>query len=406
LSETHRHRRRSFVSKPNFQLKLTIVIMLVVTIVANLVGAICYLFISEKVSQIIAANQADFAGIGMNEVAQFLVPRILLAEAISLCIVFILAILITHTIAGPVYRLERTAEEIGEGNLGIVTRLRPRDEFKELADAVNEMCLSLAARVRRVRKAVEDAEAAGDGDFSAIYQRLDEEFTLPPEDAALLSAATGGQARVSASPFGVDVAAWAPPEESPDRAREGRATLVFLANFAHPPNVRAAEWLLERVFPPLRGRHPGLAVRIVGAEVPPNVRRFEGEEGVHIVGPVADPRPELWSATVFVAPLFTGRGMRIKTLEALAAGVPAVGTPLAFHGVGGAPGEDYLVGEDEAAFTRAIDRLLGDRELARRLGRRGRRHVASHLDLRALGEGRDAIWREVVRLGDGTTPQE
>ena len=38
MSDNQRSRRRSYVSKPNFQLKLTIVFMLVVTIVANLVG--------------------------------------------------------------------------------------------------------------------------------------------------------------------------------------------------------------------------------------------------------------------------------------------------------------------------------------------------------------------------------
>lgn len=178
-----RSRRRSFVSKPNFQLKLTIVFMLVVTIVANLVGGICYLFISEKVAEILANNPEAFAGIDMANVAEFLVPRILLAEAISLCVVFILSILITHTIAGPVFRLERTAESIGEGNLAIVTRLRPRDEFKELADAMNEMAGSLASKLLRIRKAVEDAEAAGGEDFSEVYAAFDE-FVLPDRPRA------------------------------------------------------------------------------------------------------------------------------------------------------------------------------------------------------------------------------
>ena len=35
-------RRRSYVSKPTFQIKLTIIFMLMVTIVANLVGGLCY----------------------------------------------------------------------------------------------------------------------------------------------------------------------------------------------------------------------------------------------------------------------------------------------------------------------------------------------------------------------------
>jgi methyl-accepting chemotaxis protein len=184
LADSQRHRRRSFVSKPNFQLKLTIVFMLVVTIVANLVGGICYLFLSDKIAQLMASNPEIFAGVEMGDVARFLVPRILLAEAISLCIVFVLSILITHTIAGPVYRLEQTAKEIAKGNLGIVTRLRPRDEFKELADAFNDMCAGLAVRLLAIREAVEDCEAAGGDDFAPVYKALDrirlpEDGTLP-----------------------------------------------------------------------------------------------------------------------------------------------------------------------------------------------------------------------------------
>jgi methyl-accepting chemotaxis protein len=188
LSERQQVRRTSFVSKPNFQLKLTIIFMLMVTIVANLVGGICYLFISEKVAALLAQNPEIFAGVEMADVARFLIPKILLAEAISLCIVFILSILITHTIAGPVYRMEQTAKEIGEGNLALVTRLRPRDEFKELADALNQMAFLLSKRIRQIRFAVEEVEAAGDRDFSTIYKAFDGlrlAGETPPEKAPI-----------------------------------------------------------------------------------------------------------------------------------------------------------------------------------------------------------------------------
>lgn len=173
MSERQQARRRSFVSKPNFQLKLTIIFMLMVTIVANLVGGICYLFISEKVASLLAQNPELFAGVEMADVARFLIPKILLAEAISLCIVFILSILITHTIAGPVYRMEKEALRVGEGDLAGIVRLRPRDEFKELADAFNTMAYQLSNRIRGIREAVEEVEAAGDRDFSRIYQAFE-----------------------------------------------------------------------------------------------------------------------------------------------------------------------------------------------------------------------------------------
>ncbi len=162
--------------------------MLVVTIVANLVGGICYLFISQKAQDLMAQNPDVFAGIDMGMVASFLVPRILMAEAISLCIVFILSILITHTIAGPIYRLEQTAKAIADGDLSIQTRLRPRDEFKELADAFNDMCTGISARIRGIRQAVEHVDASESRDFGPIYAALDtiklpeDGPGLPPED--------------------------------------------------------------------------------------------------------------------------------------------------------------------------------------------------------------------------------
>ncbi len=173
-------RRRTFISKPNFQLKLTIIFMLVVTIVANLVGGICYLFISDQVASYLQTNPDVLPGLDMAMVAQFLIPKILLAEAISLMLVFILSILITHTIAGPVYRLEKVAAEIAEGNLTISTRLRPKDELKELADAFNEMTSRLAARLRAIRQAVDEAEATGAKDLAEVRALLSE-FRLPED---------------------------------------------------------------------------------------------------------------------------------------------------------------------------------------------------------------------------------
>lgn len=172
------YRRRSYFSKPNFQLKLTIIFMLVVTIVANLVGGICYIFISETAEKLLRANPDLLPHVDMVTVGNVLVPKILLAEAIALSLVFILSILITHTIAGPVYRLERTAQEIARGNLSITTRLRPKDELKELADAFNEMTLGLARRIRALRQATKEAEARTGKDLTEIHALLDE-FKLP-----------------------------------------------------------------------------------------------------------------------------------------------------------------------------------------------------------------------------------
>lgn len=173
-------RRKSYVAKPDFQIKLTIIFMLMVTIVANLVGGLCYLLISDKVQRILEDNPTLYSEITMTEIARFLIPKILLAEGISLCVVFILSILVTHTIAGPVFRLERVAREIGRGNLAVKTTLRPKDELKELAAAFNAMCEGLSERIRKIRDEAEILEKACPSkvDFSHL-NRLLQEFRLP-----------------------------------------------------------------------------------------------------------------------------------------------------------------------------------------------------------------------------------
>lgn len=188
-------RRRSYVSKPNFQMKLTIIFMLMVTIVANLVGGMCYWLISDKFYSLVEEAPDDFSEITTQEIAQFLIPKILVAQGVSLCFVFVLSILVTHTIAGPVYRMERIAKEIGQGNLRGQTRLRPRDELKELADAFNIMTEGLASKIRSLREEVEALADTADAelDLSRINGIL-YEFELPEDEQ------TGDKGKFAAAP--------------------------------------------------------------------------------------------------------------------------------------------------------------------------------------------------------------
>jgi glycosyltransferase involved in cell wall biosynthesis len=70
-----------------------------------------------------------------------------------------------------------------------------------------------------------------------------------------------------------------------------------------------------------------------------------------------------------VAPLRIARGIQNKVLEALAMGLPVVGTTPATQGVEGEPGRHYLVADDEDAFYEAVKRLLDAPEEAARPGR-------------------------------------
>ncbi len=93
-------------------------------------------------------------------------PVILLREILSAHWIFILAggllvviasMLLTHRFAGPVYRFERSLEEMLKGNLDFEIRLRSGDEAKELALLLNELTASLSSRLREIRELADEA---------------------------------------------------------------------------------------------------------------------------------------------------------------------------------------------------------------------------------------------------------
>jgi len=54
-------------------------------------------------------------------------------------LIFILGLLFSHRIAGPVYRIEKTLGDISKGNLGLKIRLREGDELVDLAYMINNL---------------------------------------------------------------------------------------------------------------------------------------------------------------------------------------------------------------------------------------------------------------------------
>jgi sugar transferase (PEP-CTERM/EpsH1 system associated) len=143
--------------------------------------------------------------------------------------------------------------------------------------------------------------------------------------------------------------------------RAQRPTLVFTGQMDYLPNVEAAALLAQEVMPGLRSRIPELEFLIVGRSPTPRVKRLARLPGVIVTGEVAEIRPYLASAWVFVAPLQIARGIQNKVLEALAAGLPVVCSAAVMSGLedgGLEAGEDLLVANSPEEWSTTIRDLL------------------------------------------------
>jgi GT2 family glycosyltransferase len=180
-------------------------------------------------------------------------------------------------------------------------------------------------------------------------------------------------------------------ESIPPRAPDGwesRDGIVFLGNYAHAPNVDAAQWLCSEVVPLLRQRVPGITVTIAGAD-PTRAVRALARRDVAVTGYVADPAALLDRARVFVAPLRFGAGMKGKVVYALAHGIPVVATPIAAEGIF-APGEWEAIANAPAELAALIARAHDDRALWESLALRGR-EIAQRFSPEAVGTALDDV---------------
>jgi Glycosyl transferases group 1 len=100
--------------------------------------------------------------------------------------------------------------------------------------------------------------------------------------------------------------------------------LLYPAVFFHKPNIAAAVFLMEKVFPRLSDHFPDCQLWLVGDRPSPGmIATARMERRMVVTGAVADIKPYFAAASVMVVPLFQGGGTRLRRiLEAFAAGFP------------------------------------------------------------------------------------
>ncbi|QDU69850.1 TIGR03087 family PEP-CTERM/XrtA system glycosyltransferase [Engelhardtia mirabilis] len=174
---------------------------------------------------------------------------------------------------------------------------------------------------------------------------------------------------------GVDLARFTP---APERAEPDHC--VFVGVMDYLPNVDGCLWFAREVWPRVRAQRPEARFTIVGSKPTGEVTALGQLPGIEVTGFVDEPRDYLERAALSVAPLRIARGIQNKVLEALAMGLPTVGTTCATQGVEGIAGRHFVVADEAEPFAREVVRLLDDREAASALGQAARAFALANYD--------------------------
>jgi glycosyltransferase involved in cell wall biosynthesis len=224
-------------------------------------------------------------------------------------------------------------------------------------------------------------------------------LAVSEEDAAYF--ADLGAKRVVLVPNGVDCAAF----DGPRVRRSTRPTILYVGALGWPPNASAARYLATDVLPVVRRTVADARVVLVGRNPPAELLALARDsQHVEIAADVPDVAPYFRDADVLAVPLETGGGTRLKILEAFAAGLPVVSTPVGCEGIAADDGRHLVIAE-RPKFAAAVASLMLDPARGCALAARAKLLAQSHYDWSVVGAAAcDAIAAAATRMSPAASP--
>ncbi len=193
------------------------------------------------------------------------------------------------------------------------------------------------------------------------------------------------QSKLRTIHIGVDSRFFDGGQRSNDARRNRR--MLFVGNYRHRPNRESVHYFVDRILPGIHRRVPDVEFWIVGGNAEMlDAKLLSTRPQVHLEGYVEDVRPFYQDCAVFVAPILSGNGMRVKLLEALSMGMAVVTSPLGAQGFQARGGEHLLIADSAEAFVLNTVQLLQDKDRCADLGARARDLIRERYDWNVIGQ--------------------
>lgn len=157
--------------------------------------------------------------------------------------------------------------------------------------------------------------------------------------------------------------------------------VAFTGNLAYPPNFYAAREIIDLIAPMNTDMH----FTIAGSYAPTSIYD-QLPTNVTVKSPVEDMASVFCASDVALMPLRAGGGTRFKALEAMATGIPCIGTAIAFEGLAVREESEVIIAETREEMSNALHAMLTDSKFRDAICANALDYVSSQHSIRKLRE--------------------
>jgi len=223
-----------------------------------------------------------------------------------------------------------------------------------------------------------------------ILNKVDGVVAITPVDARNLDRLSHSTNIISI-PFGIKLDTLS---ENPVQPPE--ASLFHIGSMNWYPNEEGIRWLIDEVWPKITVRLPEVELHLAGRYMTDWLTGLSVPR-IIIDGEVPDVWEYMQRFSIMVVPLFSGSGIRIKIVEAMAAGKAIITTTIGAEGINYENGQHLLIAKDAKSFADAIVRLCNDSALRETLGRNARMLITKEHDNTKLMQKLIAFYNDLLK---------
>ena len=195
-------------------------------------------------------------------------------------------------------------------------------------------------------------------------------------------------------PNGVDIEYFKPNEDIvvvPNR-------LIWVGGMSSPYNSDAVDYFLDEILPLVISKIPDIEVDFIGWGATKKLKQ-KLQENSHIkaYGFVDDMRPYVHQSSVFIAPIRSGSGTKIKVLNAMALGKAVITTSIGAEGIKVESDKDVMIADTPQEFALKTIYLLQHPENAKIMGRNARKMIEKHYSWEVIGKKMHQLYEDEYR---------
>lgn len=176
-------------------------------------------------------------------------------------------------------------------------------------------------------------------------------------------------------------------------------SIGYIGSMDWRPNVQGLEWFLDKVWPSIKKLDSGITFHLAGRHLPPYFNNYSDKTFV-IEGEVEDALEFISRQQVFIVPLLSGSGMRVKIIEAMALGKCIIATSIAAEGINYLHDKNILIADKADDFYKQILRCFTDKNLVFRIGHEAKKLVAKYHDNHESGKTMLELYQQLCEHKD------